>query len=66
MAIPRKKKSRIYFGSEAEEAIVEYNKLEDAELKEKLYKEKIEYPLNKLVENIINRVKFPYFFDSLE
>jgi len=64
--MPRKKKDRIYFGSEAEKAIVEYNQTTNQIIKEQIYKEKIEYPLNKMVENIINRFKFPYYFDSTE
>jgi len=32
--------------------------------KDVIYRNKIEYPLNKLVENIINRFKFPYYYDT--
>jgi hypothetical protein len=64
--MPRKKKSRIYFGAETENAIVRYNSETDPTIKEQIYRDKIEYPLNKLVENIINRFKFPYYFDSTE
>lgn len=59
-----KKRSKVYFTKETENAIVEYNELDDQTTKSILYKEKIEKPINKLVENIINRFKFPYFADA--
>lgn len=62
----RRKRSRVYFTKDTENAIVEYNTLNDPKKKQVLYKEKIEYPLNKMVENIINRFKFPYFYDSTD
>ena len=59
--MPRKKKSKIYFGSSAQEAIVEYNSTTDPVLRNKIYKERIQYPFEKLAENILNTFKFSYF-----
>ena len=61
MAKKRRKKSKIYFGSAAQDAIIEYNNTEDSELKNKIYKERIKYPFEKLAENIFNTFKFTYF-----
>jgi hypothetical protein len=58
---PRKNK-RQYFTKETEDAILLYNQLEDIQERNKLYDEKIKYPFDKLVENIIHTFKF-YHFD---
>ena len=52
--------NRIYFTKDTEDAIVEFNESDNQTYRSKIYKEKIEKPLDKLVENIINRFKFPY------
>ena len=52
----------VYFTKETEDAILEYNLTEDVNLRNKLYKEKIQYPFDMLVENIIHTFKF-YNFD---
>jgi len=62
----RKRKKNLYWTEETEQAIIEYNKSDDDLYKEKLFKEKLNYPLNKLAENIINRFKFPYMNESFE
>jgi len=59
-------RNKIYFTKDAENAIVECNEMEDQVKKSKVYRERIEKPLNKLVENIINRFKFPYFQEISE
>ena len=59
-------RNKIYFTKDAENAIVECNEMEDQVKKSKVYRERIEKPLNKLVENIINRFKFPYFREVSE
>jgi hypothetical protein len=64
--MPKKKKSRIYFTQETEDAIIEYNKTNDADLRNIIYKEKIQYPFEKLAENIFNTFKFSYFDVSSE
>jgi hypothetical protein len=61
MAKPRRKKSKIYFGTPAQEAIVEYNKCKDPIERSKIYEERIKYPFEKLAENVLNTFKFSYF-----
>ena len=57
----RKRKNRIYFDQEVEDAIVEYNHETNPLIRNKLYQDKIGYALDKLCENIINTFKFSYF-----
>ena len=61
MTRPRKKKSKIYFGTPAQEAIVEYNASTDSVLRSKIYEDGIKYPFEKLAENVMNTFKFSYF-----
>ena len=61
MAKTRKPKSKIYFGTPAQDAIVEYNKCKDSVKRSKIYEEKIKYPFEKLAENVLNTFKFSYF-----
>ena len=51
----------MYFGSPAQEAIIEYNKCKDPKERSKIYKERIKYPFEKLAENVLNTFKFTYF-----
>ena len=44
MPRPRKKKSKIYFGTPAQEAIIEYNASSDPKERNKIYKERIQFP----------------------
>lgn len=57
----RRKKSKMYFGSPAQEAIIEYNKSDDPSLRSKIYQDRIKYPFEKLAENVMNTFKFSYF-----
>lgn len=57
----RKKKSKIYFGKDTENAIIEYNKTEDIVERNRIYNDKISYAFDKLAENILNTFKFSYF-----
>ena len=57
----RKKKSKIYFGKDTENAIIEYNKTEDIHERNRIYNDKISYAFDKLAENILNTFKFSYF-----
>lgn len=57
---------KIYFSEETEAAIIRYNESTDPEEREKIFREYIEYPLDKLAENIINRFKFPYVNQTFE
>jgi len=59
--MPRKRKKRMYFTQETEDAIVAYNKSTDQRFKNKIYEEKIQYAFDKLAENILNTFKFSYF-----
>ncbi len=62
-------KDRMYFTVDTENAIVAYNKSDDMEEREKIFRDSIAYPLDKMAENVINRFKFPYVnlsFDQLK
>ena len=59
--MPRKKKSKQYFTLDTEEAIIAYNKSTSQREKNDLYKTRIQYPFEKLAENILNTFKFSYF-----
>ena len=60
----KKAASKMYFTQETEDAIILYNNTEDMLERDKIYHEKIEYPLQKLVENVFNRFGFTYFKTS--
>ena len=62
----RKRKNKIYFTMDTEQAIIDYNSTDDPIEKDKIYRAGIEVAMNKLVENVINRFKFPYFHESTE
>jgi hypothetical protein len=57
----RKKKSKMYFGKPAQDAIIRYNASDDHVLKNKIYAENIAAPFDKLAENLIHTFKFYYF-----
>jgi hypothetical protein len=59
--MPRNKKSKIYFTEDTEKAIIEYNKTSSPSVRNRIYKEQIQYPFEKLAENILNTFKFSYF-----
>ena len=58
----RKKKSKMYFGQPCQDAILEYLDCVDEKEKNKIFRERIEYPFMKLAENLIHTFKF-YNFD---
>ena len=62
----KRKKSKIYFGQEVQDAIVEYNKTDDDRKRSLIYEKRIHMAFDKLVENIINTFKFSYFDDVYE
>ena len=64
--MPRKKKSKQYFTIDTEKAIIEYNKSDNTDDRNKIYVEGIKYPFEKLAENILNTFKFSYFDVSKE
>ena len=59
--MPRKKKSKQYFTIDTEKAIIQYNKSDNTDVRNKIYVEGIKYPFEKLAENILNTFKFSYF-----
>lgn len=62
----RAKLGKVYFTEDTERAIVEYNKLTDQDERDKIFRERIHAPIDKLAENIINRFKFPYIDGNFE
>jgi len=63
----RKKSKANYFTQETEDAIVAYNNSKDFEFRNKIFSDRIYYPLYKLAENIIHTFKFYYTdVDDLE
>jgi len=65
----KKAPSKVYFSQDTENAIIAYNKSNDPEEREQLFRENIHAPLDKLAENVINRFKFPYMegtFDEVK
>ena len=62
----KRKKSKIYFGQEVQDAIVEYNKSDNDKERSLIYERRIHKAFDKLVENIINTFKFSYFDDVYE
>lgn len=57
----RAKASKMYFTQDTEDAIIQYNNEESADVRENLYRDRIEFPLKKLVECVFNRFGFTYF-----
>ena len=60
----RKRKNRVYFDMDVQDAIIRYNDLdpdENQSERNKIYQEEIHYAFDKLCENIINTFKFGYF-----
>ena len=59
--MPRPRKNKMYFTQETEDAIIAYNKSNSQKDKNQIYREKIQYPFDKLAENVLNTFKFSYF-----
>ena len=53
----RKKTTNYYWTDDTEKAIIAYNGTANSSKRNKLYNDEIEYPLNKLSENIISKYK---------
>ena len=62
----KKSKTRMYFTSDTEQAIVDYINAESHREKNEIYNEYLQKPFEKLVENIIHTFKFYYFDVPLE
>ena len=59
--IVKKKKRKVYFGQEVQDAIIEYNSSSDSGERNIIYGNRIHAAFDKLAENIINTFKFTYF-----
>ena len=57
----RKPKDKMYFTSETEQAINQYNQSQEQSERDEIYNSKIKYAFEKLVENVFNTFKFCYF-----
>jgi hypothetical protein len=57
----RKKKREMYFTQDTEDAIVLYNETECQRIRDRIYRDRIQYAFDKLAENIFNTFKFSYF-----
>ena len=62
----RKKKSgeKMYFTTDTEKSIIQYNKEQSMDNRNKIYEEQIKRCFDKLVENVFNTFKFTYFDNS--
>ena len=61
MVKKRRKKSKMYFGTPVQEAIIRYNTATEVVEKNKIYTEEIAAAFDKLAENLIHTFKFYYF-----
>ena len=59
--IVKKKKRKVYFGQEVQDAVVEYNSSDNSSERNVIYGTRIHAAFDKLAENIINTFKFTYF-----
>jgi len=57
----RRKKSKVYFGTPVQEAIIRYNNSDSPVERNKIYSEEIAAAFDKLAENLIHTFKFYYF-----
>ena len=57
----RKKKSKMYFGTPVQDAVVRYNASSNPAVRNRIYREHIAKAFDKLAENLIHTFKFYYF-----
>ncbi len=57
----RRKKSKMYFGTPVQEAIIRYNESTNPAVKNRIYSEHIHAAFEKMAENLIHTFKFYYF-----
>lgn len=62
--MPRKKVVREYFTKDTENAILEYNVECEKRIKDRIYRDRIQYSFEKLAEVVYNKWKFTYFDDE--
>jgi hypothetical protein len=47
--MPRKRKNKVYFTLDTEKAIIQYNSTKDPVVRNKIYKDEIQYPFEKIL-----------------
>ena len=57
----RRKKSKMYFGTPVQDAIIRYNESSNPVIKNRIYQEHIHAAFEKMAENLIHTFKFYYF-----
>ena len=57
----RRKKSKMYFGTPVQDAVIRYNTSSNPVIKNKIYREHIHTAFEKMAENLIHTFKFYYF-----
>ena len=57
----RKKKTKMYFGTPVQEAVIRYNESSNPSVKNRIYSEHIAAAFDKMAENLIHTFKFYYF-----
>ena len=57
----RRKKSKMYFGTPVQDAIIRYNESSNPVIKNRIYEEHIHAAFCKMAENLIHTFKFYYF-----
>lgn len=57
---------KVYWPRSIDAIIGQYNESTDPEERERLFRNHLDYPLDKMAENIINRFKFPYIDGSFD
>ena len=57
----RCKKSKVYFGTPVQEAIIRYNECSNPAIRNRIYQEHIHAAFEKMAENLIHTFKFYYF-----
>lgn len=57
----RRKKSKVYFGTPVQEAIIRYNVCSNPAIRNRIYQEHIHAAFEKMAENLIHTFKFYYF-----
>jgi len=57
----RKKKSKMYFGTPVQNAVIRYNASSNPAVRNRIYREHIAKAFDKLAENLIHTFKFYYF-----
>ena len=57
----RRKKTKMYFGTPVQNAIIRYNETSNPVIKNRIYKEHVHAAFEKMAENLIHTFKFYYF-----